>query len=98
MYKLLFLLRFIVHHIRKHPYSQIKPRQYSHWISCYKFWSKFQFESYLNFEGVQTFGKNMVNSLKFFLDMIFHNVNLVCFTCIQKFEVHLQVVNMTWFK
>jgi hypothetical protein len=29
--------------------------------------------------------------------MIFHNINLVWLTCIQKFEVPLQVVNRTWF-
>jgi hypothetical protein len=35
----------------------------------------------------------MVNSLKHYLEVIFLNVNLVGHTCIQKFEVTLQVVN-----
>jgi hypothetical protein len=43
------------------------------------------------------FRKNFINSPKFFIDMIFHNVNLVLLTCIPKFDVPLQVVNRTWF-
>jgi hypothetical protein len=33
----------------------------------------------------------MVNSLKFYLNMIFTNVNLVGHTCMQKFGVLIQV-------
>jgi hypothetical protein len=49
----------------------------------------------LNFKGVQTFGKNSINSPNFFLDMIFMSMNLDGLTCIKKFEVPLQVANMT---
>jgi hypothetical protein len=31
------------------------PTSKSNGISCYKFWNKFKFESYLNFKGVQNF-------------------------------------------
>jgi hypothetical protein len=52
-----------------------------------KFWNKIQLESSINFKGVQTFWKNLVNSLEFFLDLIFMNVNLVMHTCMQENEV-----------
>jgi hypothetical protein len=46
----------------------------------------------LNFKGVQTFLKNLINSLKFHHHMIYLNVNLDRLTCIQILEVPLQVV------
>jgi hypothetical protein len=39
-----------------------------------------------------------MNLPKISLDMIFKSVKLDSLTCIQKFEVPLQVVNKTWFK
>jgi hypothetical protein len=41
------------------------PTLKSHWIASYKFWNKFKFEYSLNFKRVQTFWKNLINSLKF---------------------------------
>ncbi len=49
----------------------------------------------LNFQGQQTFGENMNNSPKFYLDMIFMNVNLDGHTCMPKFGVPLHV-RLTW--
>jgi hypothetical protein len=53
--------------------------------------NQFQFESSLNFKGVETFGENLVNSLKIYLDLIFTNVNLVGHTCMQEIEVSIQM-------
>jgi hypothetical protein len=55
--------------------------------SCYRFWNRFKFETSLNFKGVQPSRKNLINSLKIFLDIIVHNVNLVLLTCIQNLDV-----------
>jgi hypothetical protein len=35
----------------------------------------------MNFKGVQTLRKNLVNSLEIYLDLIFTKVNLVGHTC-----------------
>jgi hypothetical protein len=40
----------------------------------------------MNFKGVQTLWENLVNSIKFYLNMIFTKVNLVEHTCMQKLE------------
>jgi hypothetical protein len=45
----------------------------------------------MNFKGVQTAGENLVNSLKIYLDLIFKIVNLVGHTCMQEYEVSIQV-------
>jgi hypothetical protein len=37
-------------------------------------------------------GKNLVNSLKFYLDLIFTTVNFVGHTCMEKYEVSIQVL------
>jgi hypothetical protein len=39
-------------------------------------------------------GKNLVNSLKISFDLIFTKVNLVGHTCMQDYEVSIQVDNM----
>jgi hypothetical protein len=44
-------------------------------------------------KGFKPFGKNLINSPKFFLGMIFNTMNLDWLTCIQNFEVPLQVEN-----
>jgi hypothetical protein len=41
--------------------------------------------------GFITYGKNLVNSLKFYLNRIFTKLNLVGHTCLQKFGVLIQV-------
>jgi hypothetical protein len=41
--------------------------------------------------GFKHCGKNLINSLKFYLDMIFMKVNLVGHTCMQEIEVPLKV-------
>jgi hypothetical protein len=46
----------------------------------------------LNFKGVQTFRKNLINSVKFCLHINFKNKNLDWLTCIEEFGVPLQVV------
>jgi hypothetical protein len=38
-------------------------------------------ESLMNFKGIQSFWKNLINYSKFFLDLIFTKVNLVGYTC-----------------
>jgi hypothetical protein len=48
--------------------------------------------------GFKPFGKNLRNSLKFYLHLTFKNMNLYLLTCIQEIGVPLQVVNRTWFK
>jgi hypothetical protein len=45
----------------------------------------------LNFKGVKPFGENLVNSLKFSLEVIFLNMNLVGHTYMQENEVSIQV-------
>jgi hypothetical protein len=40
-------------------------------------------------------GKNLINPPKFNLHMTFKNMNLDWLTCIQKFGVPLQIINMT---
>jgi hypothetical protein len=47
-----------------------------HRIARYKFWNKFKLESSLNFKGVKPLRKNLINSLKFHLHMIYININL----------------------
>jgi hypothetical protein len=42
-------------------------------------------------KGFKPFGKNLVNSLKFYLEIIFMHVNLDIHTCMQEFGVPLQV-------
>jgi hypothetical protein len=37
----------------------------------------------MNFKGVKPYGKNLVNSLKFYLNMVFTKVNLIGHTCVQ---------------
>jgi hypothetical protein len=64
----------------------------SHWVSCYKFWNKFQFEFSLKFKGIRNLGENLVNSLKIYLDLVFTNVYLVEHTCMQENEVSIQVL------
>jgi hypothetical protein len=39
----------------------------------------------------------MVNSLKIYLEVIFHNVNFYWLTFMKNLEVPLQMVIMTWF-
>jgi hypothetical protein len=39
----------------------------------------------------KSFGKNLVNSLKYYIDLIFVNVNLVGHTCMHENEVSIQV-------
>jgi hypothetical protein len=63
----------------------------------YKIWKQIHFEPCLNFKGVQTLGKNLINPPKFNLHMFFKNINLYWLTCIQEFGVPLQMINMTWF-
>jgi hypothetical protein len=63
----------------------------------FKFPTKTTLKFSSNFSGVQTFGENLVNLLKFFLNMIFHNVNLYWLSWMNNLEVPLQVVIMTWF-
>jgi hypothetical protein len=45
----------------------------------------------MNFKGVQTSGKHLVNSLKFYLNLVFTKMNLVGHTCIQDIGVPIQV-------
>jgi hypothetical protein len=45
----------------------------------------------MNFKGIQTLWKNLVNSLKIYLNLFFTKVNLVGYTCIQDLEVPRQV-------
>jgi hypothetical protein len=45
----------------------------------------------MNFKAVQTLWKNMVNSLKFYLELIFTTMNLVGHTCMQDYEVSIQL-------
>jgi hypothetical protein len=49
-------------------------------------------------KGFKPFGKKSINSLKFFLDMIFNTVNLDWLTCIKIFEVPIGVVIRAWLK
>jgi hypothetical protein len=44
----------------------------------------------MNFKGFKPCGKNLVNLLKFYLNMIFTKVNLVGHTCMQEFGVLIQ--------
>jgi hypothetical protein len=37
----------------------------------------------------------MINFLKFLLELSFHNVNLDCHSCMEKFAVSIQA-HMTW--
>jgi hypothetical protein len=53
-----------------------------------------QFSIFLNFEGVQTFLENLINSLKFHLYTLYLNMNLHWLTYIQILEVPLQVENV----
>jgi hypothetical protein len=45
----------------------------------------------MNLKGYRPYGKNLVNSLKFHLDLIFTKVNLVGHTCMQEIRVPIQV-------
>jgi hypothetical protein len=57
--------------------------------------TKFGTKSNLNLPWIlsrcQTCGKNLVNSLKFYLDLIFIDVNLVGHTGMEEYEVSIQV-------
>jgi hypothetical protein len=57
-------------------------------LNCIWIWFKFLKE-------FKPFGKHFLSSPNFFLNMIFNTVNWDWLTCIPKFEVPLQVVNMT---
>jgi hypothetical protein len=48
----------------------------SHRIASYKFWDKFKFESSMNFKGIQTFLKNIINSIKFHIHILYSIINL----------------------
>jgi hypothetical protein len=48
----------------------------SNWIAYYKFWNKFKFEFSRILKGYKTFCKNLINSLKFHLHMVYLNMNL----------------------
>jgi hypothetical protein len=65
----------------------------------FSFWEKIQietdFEFGCNFKGLQPYRKNSKNSPKFYLLKIFITVNLYWSTCIQKFDVPLQVAIRT---
>jgi hypothetical protein len=52
------------------------PTSKSNWIAYYKFWNKFKFEFSRILKGYKTFRKNLVNSLKFHLHMVYLNMNL----------------------
>jgi hypothetical protein len=43
------------------------------------------------FLGFKPLGKNKLNSLKFYLEVIFMNVNLVDHTCMQEIDVYIPV-------
>jgi hypothetical protein len=64
----------------------------------YKIQNQIQFEPCLNLKGFKPFGKILINSLKFYLLMIFMNRNLDLLTCMQNLEVPLQVAIMVHFK
>jgi hypothetical protein len=53
--------------------------------------NEFKFESSMNFKGFQTLWENLVNPLKFYLDLIFTKVNLVGHTFMQEIGVPIQV-------
>jgi hypothetical protein len=42
-------------------------------------------------KGFKPFGRNLVYSLKFYLEVVFLNVNIVAHTCMQENEVSIQV-------
>jgi hypothetical protein len=63
----------------------------SNWIAYYKFWNKFKFEFSRILKGYKTFCKNLINSLKFHLHMVYLNMNLDWHACIQILDVPLQV-------
>jgi hypothetical protein len=52
------------------------PTSKSNWIAYYKFWNKFKFEFSRILKGYKTFCKNLINSLKFHLHMVYLNMNL----------------------
>jgi hypothetical protein len=60
-------------------------------IVNYKYQENFQFETCLNFKGVQTFREKSHKFTKYPSSHDFNTVNLDGLTCIQKFEVPLQV-------
>jgi hypothetical protein len=57
-------------------YLLFGPTPKSLWILNYKMQKQIQFESCLNFKGFKSFGKNLINSPKFYLLMILENMNL----------------------
>jgi hypothetical protein len=71
------------------------PTSKSLWILNYKIQNKSNLSFVSILKGFKHFGNN---SPKFYLLMIFMNMNLDGLTCIKKFEVPLQVTIMTWFK
>jgi hypothetical protein len=75
------------------------PTSKSLWILNYKIQKqKFNLNLFSILKGCKPFGKNLINSVKFYLLMIFLNMNLHCLPCMQHLEVPFQVANMTWFK
>jgi hypothetical protein len=66
----------MIEYSSKMKFFSIGPTPNSQSITCYKFWNQIQFESSMNFKGVQTFLENLINSLKFHLQMIYLNMNL----------------------
>jgi hypothetical protein len=62
-----------------------------------KFRSKFQFESCLNFKGVQTHWEKSHQFRKIQSSHDLQEYEFNWLTCMQNLEVPLQVVNMTWF-
>jgi cellobiose phosphorylase len=67
------------------------PTSKSQRIACYKLWNKINIEIFSNFKGVKSFWKNLINSIKVHLPMLDLNIILYWHTCIQIFEVPLQV-------
>jgi hypothetical protein len=55
------------------------------------------FESLINLKGIQTFWKNLINSPKFLLDLIFTKVNSVGITYMREFELQYKC-QTTWFE
>jgi hypothetical protein len=55
------------------------------------------FESLINLKGIQTFWKNLINSPKFLLDLIFTKVNSVGITYMREFELQYKC-QTAWFE
>jgi hypothetical protein len=77
--------------------SQLGRPQILNIILAMKFWNRFKFEPSMNFKGFKPCGKNLRNSPKFCLDLVFTTVNLAEHTCMQEIWVSIQV-SMSWFE